>query len=533
MIPAVEIGVFLLIFAVAIGLLSRRLGIAYPIGLMIGGLAVGFVPGLPEVRLQSELVFAVFLPPILYTAAIATPLRGFAFNLRPILLLAFGLVAFTTAAVALALLWIVPGMPPAVAVLIGALVSPPDAVAATAVMQRLNLPPRIVTVLEGESLVNDAAALVIYKFAIAAILTGAFSWQEATLEFAWIALAGTLLGAAIGWASVWISRRVIDSFAAAMVSLAVPFATYLAAEAVHSSSVLAVVAAGLVRNWFISEMSTAETRLRTFTTWEVVVFLVNSVVFVLIGLQLRPILDGLADYPVLTLIGYAVVTALVTIVVRPLWVFPMAYLPRWVVPGLAARDPAPPWQWLAVISWAGLRGVVSLAGALAVPLATANGAPFPMRDLVLFLVYTTIFATLVLQGLALPAIIRALGVSGDRAAAARATEQALARVKMSWAALAEIDTLAHGLKLPARVVEPVRGAYAGPLEELGVDDENAATPERRAEEEARRRLHRAAVEARRRRLLKLHRDRLVGDETLRALERELDLEELRHSGTEG
>jgi CPA1 family monovalent cation:H+ antiporter len=313
----------------------------------------------------------------------------------------------------------------------------------------------------------------------------------------------------------------------------VPFSAYLAAEAIHASSVLAIVAAGLVRNWFISEMSSAQTRLRTFMTWEVVVFLVNSMVFVLIGAQLRPILEDLAGaYSTTTLIGYAVAAALVTILLRPLWVFPMAHVPRWIAPRLAERDPAPPWQWLAVISWAGMRGVVSLAGALALPALTADGAAFPMRSLVVFLVYTTIFATLVLQGLALPLVIRALRVTGDHAAAAHAEEQALARVKMSWAALAEIDALANVERLPARVVEPVRGAYAGPLAELGADDEAARTPERRAEEESRRRLHRAAVGAQRRRLIKLHRDRFVGDETLRALERELDHEELRLAGGE-
>jgi CPA1 family monovalent cation:H+ antiporter len=525
MIPAIELGVFLLLVAVAIGLVTRRLGVPYPIGLMLGGLGIGFLPGLPEICLQPELVFAVFLPPILYQAAIAMPLRRFVADLRPILLLAFGLVGATTAAVALALCWIVPGMPPAVAVLIGALVSPPDAVAATAVMQRLGLPRRVVTILEGESLVNDAAALVIYKFAVAAIVTGAFGWGEAAAEFLWIALAGTLLGAGAGAASVWVSRRVSDSFAAAMVSLALPFAVYLGAEAIHASSVLAVVTAGLVRNWFISEMASAETRLRAFTMWEVVVFLINSLVFVLIGLQLRPILDGLAGHAPGALALWALVAAAVTILVRPLWVFPVAYAMRAAIPGLARRDPAD-WRWLAVISWSGMRGVVSLAGALALPVLAAGGAPFPMRDLVVFLVFTTIFATLVLQGLALPLVIRLLGVSGERGLADLAAEEATARVKMAWAALAEIDTIAHAERLPRRVVEPVRGAFAGPLEDMVADDGAAATAEKRAEEAGRRRLRRAAVAAMRRRLLKLHREKAVGDETLRALERELDHEEL-------
>jgi CPA1 family monovalent cation:H+ antiporter len=455
------------------------------------------------------------------------PLRDFLFNLRPILLLAFGLVAFTTAAVALALVLVVPGMPVAVAVLIGALISPPDAVAATAVMRRMNLPRRIVTVLEGESLVNDAAALVIFRFAVTAVVGGAFSWSAAAVQFAWLAAAGTVIGMAFGWASVWVSRRLVDSFAAAMVSLIVPFVVYIAAETAHASSVLAVVAAGLVRNWYISEMSSAETRVRIFSTWEVVTFLVNSMVFVLIGLQLRPILSGLSEYSPALLALYALAVAAVTILVRPLWVFPMTYVPRLLSPAMRRRDPPPPWQWVAVISWSGMRGVVSLAGALALPFATGGGAPFPMRDLALFLVFTTIFATLVLQGLALPWVIRRLRVSGDVGAAARIREEALARAKMSWAALAEIDHIAHSERLAARVVEPVRGQYAGPLEDLGADDRLAATPEKVAEEQGRRRLHREAVRAMRRRLVKLHRDHHIGDETLRALERELDHEELR------
>ncbi|MDP9363636.1 MAG: Na+/H+ antiporter, partial [Chloroflexota bacterium] len=369
----------LMVVVIGLAALADRLHLPYPILLVLGGLALAFVPGLPHVELEPEIVFLLFLPPILFSAAYFTSWCDFRANARAISLLAVGLVLFTTVAVAAVARWAVPGLGWPEAFVLGAIVSPPDAVATTAIMGRLGVPQRVVTVLEGESLVNDATALVALRFATAAVVTGAFSPWRAAGEFVLVVVGGVAIGLAVGWLIVWLVQRIDDAEASIGATLLAPIAAYLPAEELRVSGVLAAVTAGLFLGRRSSATLRAYGRLEGRAVWSFVVFVINGLVFVLIGLQLPAVLEALAERETGQLVRAAVAVCLVTVLIRIAWVFPATYVPRWIVPGLAARDPSPSWRPVAILSWAGLRGVVSLAAALALPLETDAGAPFPAR----------------------------------------------------------------------------------------------------------------------------------------------------------
>ncbi len=526
MFDTIQIVILLLLAAMTLGVFARRIGIPYPIALTLGGLALGFVPGLPAVRLDPQIVFGVFLPPILYHSALFERWHDFRANLRSISMLAVGLVTFTTVVVAGVTKALIPDLPWAAAFLLGAIVSPPDAVATTAILHRLRLPARLIAVIEGESLVNDATAIILYKFALAAVLTGAFSFTDAVGEFVIVAAGGIAAGLAFGWASVRIHKLLKDTLSETMLSLAVPFVTYGTADALGVSGVLAVVAVGLWRSIEGLAVLSAETRQRTYVMWDAIVFFLNSLIFTLIGLQLPPIVQQLTAFSWPLLFGYAAVISLATIVARVVWVFPTTYLPRAISRRLRKRDPPPPWRNAALVSYVGLRGIVSLAVAMALPLARPDGSPLPERALILFLTFAVIVTTLVVQGLSLPFVLRLLGFGGGTEPDGTAEEH-LARVKMAHAALAEVDRLSELEKLPALVVEPVRAEFARPLAEATVAD---GSVDARATEDKQRNLRLAGIQAARRRLVKLHRVNEISDELLQALLRELDFDEIRTEG---
>lgn len=523
-----ELVIFLVIAAMALGVVARRLDVPYPIALTLGGLALGFVPGLPAVSLDPDVVFVLFLPPILYRAALHMPWHGFHDNLRAIRRLAVGLVLFTAAAVAVVAKLLVPALPWPAAFLLGAIVSPSDAVAATAVLHRLSLPRPLVTVIEGESLVNDATAIILYKFALAALITGTFSAPRALGQFVLVVAGGIGVGLAVGWASVWIHRRLGDTLSETLLLMTAPFATFWAADALGVSGVLAVVALGLWRAWVSPTVISAETRQRGLAMWDAVVFLLNSLIFILIGLQLPPIIHDLKPFSWTELMTDAAAISAVTIIARGVWVFAAAYLPQWIsvlIPGIA---PMRPWRATAVVAFVGLRGIVSLAAAMALPFTLPDGTPLPGRGLIVFLTFAVIVATLVGQGLSLPLLLRRLGFDG-RPSADLEDEEDVARAKMAYAAVAEIDRLTDHLALPARVAERVRSEFAGPLADLETEPEEAASADAAATHEKLRTLRQAAIRAARRRLVKLHRQRDVDDETVQTLMRELDFDELRVS----
>lgn len=401
----------LLFGASMLSLLSEKLRISYPIILVLAGLGISLVPHMPHVNLDPEVVFVIFLPPLLYSAAWNTSWNDFWHFKRPISLLAFGLVIFTATAVAFVSNAMIPDFPLAYGFLLGGIISPPDAVAATSVLQSVRIPKRIITILEGESLVNDASSLIVFRFALASVFTGQFILWQAGTEFLIVSAGGILIGLFIAHI-VYAVHRFLPTTPSVdtAVSLISPYLMYLIAEHFHASGVLAVVSGGLFLTFRSQDIFSYNSRLQVQSVWDTLVFLLNGVVFILIGLQLPDITAGIGSYYLPEVIFYAVLISLVTIVIRILWIFPGAYLPR-VIGRIRKNEPRPGWKTVFITGWAGMRGVVSLASALAVPLTLAdNTTPFPHRNLILFITFVVILFTLVLQGLSLPWLIRKLNI---------------------------------------------------------------------------------------------------------------------------
>lgn len=388
-------------------LLATRIKVAYPIFLVVAGLGISFIPEIPKLHLDPELIFLIFLPPLLYEAAWYTSWKDFWKWRRPIALLSFGLVFFTSTIIAYSASAIIPGFTLALGFLLGGIVSPPDAVAAATVMKGMNVPKRLMTILEGESLVNDASSLIVFKFALVAVLTGTFSMQEATGQFFLVAGMGIVTGL-LGANIMYLIHRFLPTTPAIDAALTVmtPYILFLAAEHFHFSGVMAVVSGGLFMSYRSHEVfKTGSTRVNMLGVWTTMIFVMNTLVFVLIGLALPEVMDGLGTYSIMEGIKYGLIISAIVIALRYLWVYPAAHIPRWLSAGIR-KDPSPGWKGPLVISWAGMRGVVSLATALSIPLLMDDGTAFPQRNLIIFITFIVIFVTLVFQGLTLPFIIR-------------------------------------------------------------------------------------------------------------------------------
>ncbi len=521
-----EIFVGLLLAVAVLALVARKLTIPYPILFVVGGLLLGLIPKLPKVRLDPELVFLFVLPPLLYPAALFTSWRDFRANLRPIALLAIGLVLFTTVSVAYLAHYFM-DLPLAAGFVLGAIISPPDAIAATAIADRLKVPRRIVTILEGESLVNDATALVAYRFAVVAVVTGSFSLAHASVQFFVVGIGGILVGLAVGWLAEQFHKRVEDAPIEITVSLLTPFVAYLAAERFGFSGVLAVVTAGLYLGMRMPELLSFRTRLRGGPVWEMVEFLLNGFVFILIGLQLPEVVSALSGHsiPVHRPVWYALLISLAVIVIRILWVFPANYLPRLVFKKVCRHDPYPPWRHVTIVAWTGMRGVVSLAAALALPLTLRDSTtPFPGRDLILFLTFVVILATLVLQGLSLPPLIRWLGIQDDRS---MEREEREARLKANQAALTRLNEIAERDPAKDDALQRLRVEYEDHIRQVeGAEPESAGTPLRLFSSEYERLSH-EALQIERVTIIKLRNQDVISDEVLRRIQRDIDLAEAR------
>ena len=512
-----QILLFTLLCAVALGWLARHFKFPYPIALVIGGGVLGFIPDLPNLPFDPEFILILVLPPILYQAALLTSWRDFKASLRPIGLLAIGLVIATTLAVGATLKFLVPDIPWAAAFVFGAIVSPPDAVAATAILSRLSIPRRIVTILEGESLVNDASGLVIYKFAVAAVLTGAFSLTEASMQFVRLSLGGIAIGVALAFVFIAIHKRLGDTM------LAVPYVAYIAAESLHVSGVLAVVAAGLIRGRYSPAIVSAEMRIIARSVWNMLVFLLNSLIFMLIGLQLSDIVARIERNSTTELLVAGVLVSAVAIAVRFVWIHPAAWLSRALAGRAEKKSSTLPEPELVIMSWCGMRGIVSLAAALALPVTLPGGAPFPYRDLIIFLTFVVIAATLVLQGLTLSPLIRWLKVGHDWSTH---EEHQVARTALGSAAAAAIDAEAQAVGASADVAARIRAEFADKIAHATPDpDALATTTVLEPGAALARRLRRAAISAERAELLRIWRDNLISDEVLHHIEEELDYQE--------
>jgi len=510
----------LLVVVAALALIARRLNIPYPILLVIGGLLLAFIPGLPAPRLDPDIVFFMFLPPLLFPAAFFSSWRDFHANLRPILMLAIGLVLFTTVAIGYLATVLIPGLPLAAGMLLGAIVSPPDAIAVTGISQRLRLPRRLITIIEGESLINDATALVAYRFAIAAVAAGGvFSIPRATVTFFIIVIGGIAIGFIIALIVVWLLQRLDDPPVQTTLTLLTPFLTYIAAEKAGVSGVLAVVTTGIYLGWRGPEIVDFRLRLQAGPVWEMIEFLLNGIVFILIGLQLREILQGLSAYSKLQLFEYAVVVNAAVILVRILWVFSAASLSRLFFRSAQEQDCFPRWQNVAFLAWTGIRGVVSLAAALAIPLLADGGKPFPGRDLILFLTFSVILGTLVLQGLTLAPLIRWLGIEADGESE---KEEREARLKANEAALARLNELAAG---NSNALERLKSEYEDRVHQIHASDETTSQLPLFSSEY--KKLAYEALQVERKIILDLRNARVISDNVLRRIQRDIDLAEAR------
>lgn len=409
----VEILISLMLAICAFAMLAQRVRVSPPIIFLLGGIAFSNMPGLRDFSIEPSQILTIFLPPLLMEAAYFTSLRDFRRNLRPILQLAVGLVFVTAAAVAWVFVSLVPEAGWAAAFVLGAIVSPPDAVAATAIIRTMRVPKRIITILEGESLINDAAGLVLYKFAVAAVMTSQFSLPEAGGQLLWMCFAGGAIGLGLAKLFVLLFPRMRDSSIEILCTFIVPYSAYLMAEAVHGSGVLAVVSAGLYVGWHAPTIFTARTRTPTEAVWKMTTFFLSALVFLMIGIEIPPLLTRLAIYSPATLALYAAAICGTAFIVRFVYVFATAYGVRYFFPAIRARDPYPGWQNVFLIAFVGMRGVVSLATALALPASLSWGVEFPARDLIIFLSVSLIVFTLVIQGLALPWLVHKLTLTFD------------------------------------------------------------------------------------------------------------------------
>ena len=513
----------LLFFAVlvVVAIVARRLKTAPSILLVVAGIAIAVIPGLPRIELAPELVLLGILPPLIYSAGVAMSWREFRFNLRPITLFAFGCVIFTTCAVAVVAHFVL-GMPLAVGFVLGAIVAPPDAVAPLAIVRNLGLPRRLVVVLEGEGVANDATALILYRFAVAAVSTGVFSLGEAAGTFVLIVVGEIGYGIGVGWVSLRLRRWARDPRVEITLSLMTPYIAFLVPAQLGGSGVLATIAAGLFVSWNGPLLIPAATRLQGIFFWDLLVYLIEGFVFLVTGMQMRTLLDEtdmvrLRDLPLTIFIVLAVI-----VVARFVWVFPATYLPRRLSPSLARRDPSPPWQWTFLLAFVGVRGVVSLAAALAIPLTTLAAASFPDRDLILFVTFGIIVITLIGQGAVLPSVVRWLALPHDAEDERRRERDAeiTARLEALNVAQGRLDQLATDGELAPEVLAILRARHDHRAVQL---PKNAADGRKAVAAAAELRLELIAAE--REYIYQLLRDGKITDEARRHIERELDLEE--------
>jgi len=493
--------------------LAPRARVPYPILMVLGGLVLSFAPGLPEFDLPPELVLVAFLPPLLYSAAFFTSLRDLRANIYPISLLSLGLVAATTVGVAVVAHAVVDDLPWSAAFVLGAVVSPTDPIAATSIASRLGAPRRIVTIVEGESLVNDATALVLYRAAVVAVTTGTFTLWEAGARLIVNAIAGIAIGVGVGYAIRQARKRMTDPPSEIAISLLTGYLAYLPAEALGVSAVLAAVTAGIYLGWHTPELTNAETRLQGFAFWTILTFIVNATLFTLVGLQLPSVLDGLDSWSTGELVLAAAAVCATVVLARIAWVLLFAYVKQ----DLSTRNAT-------VAAWAGMRGAVSLAAALAIPLETDAGAPFPGRELIIFLAFCVIVVTLVGQGATLPALIRALGIEDD---GGDAREEAKARKRAAMAALERLSELEGEDWVVDDTAGRMRGLYDFRVRRFGERFDESSDGANEAQSLSYQRLRRELLDAERDAVLELRRDGVVSDDVMNRVLRDIALEDVR------
>ncbi|HET9344019.1 MAG TPA: Na+/H+ antiporter [Candidatus Eremiobacteraceae bacterium] len=515
----------LLAAVAALTWLAQRVNVEYPIFLVLGGLVLGFIPGLPQVALQPNVVFLVFLPPLLYYEAFASSLRDFRAILQLIILNAVFLVIVTIAAVAVVSHALVPGITWAGAVVFGAIVGPTDETAALAVASRLRVPRRLITAIKAESLFNDATSLVIFNLALVASVSGTFSWASGLFQLIADGAGGVVIGLAVGWIFSLIRRNLDDLMLQNTVSLLTGYAAYFPADALHFSGVLAALTAGLYLGRQGAVITSAESRVQIVAMRDITLFMINGILFLLVGLQLNPILAGMGITAAISLALAAIAVSVTVIVVRIVWILSTHFLPR-LLSRTGKVDRITSFKYALVVAWTGLRGGISLAAALAVPLTVALGAAFPARSAIVLLTFAVILATLVGQGLTLNGFIKSLGITAETTS----REESLARLKVARAARDTLAQLAKETWADADAVQDARTHLEHAITHYK-DVGEAPTPELRKQAEAYRRIQAALSDAQMREVLRLYDEGAIAPSIMRKLQRELDLEELRSETT--
>lgn len=518
-----EIIIIVLTLLIALLAIAERFKLPHSVLLVLSGLGIAFIPSIPAITLNPDVVFFIFLPPILYDAASNTSWHDFKAEAWPISTLAIALVFFTTVTVAISTHFLIPGFPWPLAFVLGAIVSPPDAVATTSITKGLGLNRRVTTILEGESLVNDASALIAYRLSIAAIGTGSFVYWQAGLNFLVIGCGGIAAGLAIGYVVIFIQKRFLNnSIISTSLTLITPFIAYLTAERLHTSGVLAVVTTGLMISWRASEIYSYQTRIRNKAVWDTVIFLLNGFVFILIGLQLRNIVNDLQQYSVRQLFVYGLIVSFVTIVVRILWVFTAAFSPLVRRSRENERDDRDTWKNVMIVAWTGTRGIVSLATALALPLTLADGSAFPHRSLVLFLAFVVIFVTLVVQGLSLPLLIRLLRIKNSHN---QENEERNLRMFMATRVVNFIEA-EFPYEINVDLKSQLKSRYIDLIETFSNDKEHSLSRQRLPGFSDFLKAQPEIQKFERKLLIQLHKDGSFSQAAIRRVEQELDLAEL-------
>jgi Na+/H+ antiporter len=516
-----ELILICLVAVALLAVLARKLRIPYPILLTVGGGLLALVPELPPVHIEPDIIFSVFLPPLIYPAAVFTSWRDFRANLRSILPLAILLVLLTMTMTAYVFHQLV-GLPWAVGFVFGAIMSPPDAVAALAATRDLRVPRKIIVILEGESLINDATSFIAFRFAIAAVLTGTFSLQEASANFLFVAAGGVVVGIAVGWLATQVQKRLDDPPVQTMFSLLTPYVAYFAGERVHVSGILSVVIAGLYYGWQAPHILRGRMRLQAVPVWEMVVFILNGVLFMLIGLQLPRVIEKLPAGMPLHALKLAGAFLAAIMVVRFVWLFGATYVPRLLSRKFRHKNAAP-WRHTALIAWTGMRGADSLAAALAIPFLLPSGEPFPGRELILLLTFYVIFGTLIVQGLALNPLVQWLRIVDDHVSE---KEERLARLQANEAALARLEALASMHRARPSTIERLRAEYNDRIQQLRREvphEESVAHLFSSDFEE----LAREMLDTERDTVIALRNEEDISDQTLHRIERDIDLAEAR------
>jgi monovalent cation/hydrogen antiporter len=522
-----EITLGLLCAVAALGVVAKTLPVPLPILQVAGGALLSLLPMFQHARVEPSVFFALFIPPLLFSDGWLIPKRDFARVMRPVLLLALGLVVLTVLAVGYLVHFLIPSVPLAAAFALGAIVSPTDAVALSAITQRLKLPSRVIHIVDGESLINDASGLVAFKFSVAAVLTGTFSLPDAMLNFLLLSGGGIATGFAVAW-SIGAMRvgllkgNISEPMVQTTLSLLTPFAAYFAAEYLQVSGILSVVVAGLYAGLHDTRNLTTETRLQTHQVWSMLLFVFNGLVFVLLGLQLPSVLSGLDGHPWIELLGQALLVYAVVTVARIAWVYPSAYLPLLFSKRIRRREGLPRPANVFIVGWAGIRGAVTLAAALSLPFTGAGEHPFPARDLLIFLAGSVIVISLVVNGLTLPALIRWLNISGDGIAE---REEHEARIAVAQAAIERIRAHTGPLSSPHEQAFALHliASYERSVEHLLAEEDARADVATELKVENNIRL--IALAAAREELARLHRTRAINEEVLRTVEREIDYRE--------